>query len=144
MKKLFLYPILKDYYGNISEIEYANGNKIIYQYDNKDNITGIKFGGDTDWRYTYTYDEFNQLKSFTDNVSKRLTSYNKTIDGVKYTEVVETLGDNSQVIYGVTEEQNGKYLQSVFGKNYSISTKTNYDWATAIMRFVRRDLGLAV
>ena len=128
--ELVSYKYNQDYYNNISEIKYANGDKIIYQYDNKDNITGIKFGGDNDWRYTYTYDEFNQLKSFTDNVSKRLTSYNKTIDGVKYTEVVETLGDNSQVIYGVTEEQNGEYVQSVFGKNYSISTKTNYDSAT--------------
>lgn len=125
--ELVSYTYNQDHYSNISEIEYANGDKIIYTYDNKDNITDIKFSGDTDWRYTYTYDEYNQLKSFTDNVSKRVTTYNKTIDGVKYVEVVETLGDNSKVIYGVTEEQNGEYTQSVFGKNYSIQTETNYD-----------------
>lgn len=128
--ELVSYAYNQDYFGNISEIEYANGDKIIYSYDNKDNITGIKFNGDTDWRYTYTYDEYNQLKTFTDNVSKRRTSYNKTIDSVKYIEVVETLGDNGKVIYGVTEEQNGEYVQSVFEKNYSIKTVTNYDSKT--------------
>lgn len=128
--ELVTYEYNDDYFNNINKITYANGAAIIYSYDNKDNIIGIKFDGDTDWRYTYTYDEYNQLKSFTDNVSKRITTYNKTIDGVKYVEVVETLGDNSKVIYGVTEEQNGEYTQSVFGKNYSIKTETNFDSET--------------
>lgn len=128
--ELVSYAYNHDHYGNISEIEYANGDKIIYSYDNKDNITGIKFSGDTDWRYTYTYDEYNQLKSFTDNVSNRITTYNKTVNGVKYVEVVETLGDNSTIIYGVTEDQNGEYVQSVFGKEYSIKTETQYDSIT--------------
>lgn len=125
--ELVSYEYNDDYFNNISKITYANGAEIIYSYDNKDNIIGIKFNGDTDWRYTYTYDEYNQLKSFTDNVSKRITTYNKIIDGIKYVEVVETLGDNSKVIYGVTEEQNGEYTQSVFGKDYSIKTETNFD-----------------
>lgn len=128
--ELVTYEYNDDYFNNINKITYANGAEIIYSYDNKDNIIGIKFDGDTDWRYTYTYDEYNQLKSFTDNVSKRITTYNKTIDGVKYVEVVETLGDNSKVIYGVTEEQNGEYTQSVFGKDYSIKTETNFDSET--------------
>ena len=125
--ELVSYEYNDDYFNNISKITYANGAEIIYSYDNKDNIIGIKFNGDTDWRYTYTYDEYNQLKSFTDNVSKRITTYNKIIDGIKYVEVVETLGDNSKVIYGVTEEQNGEYTQSVFGKDYSIKTETDFD-----------------
>lgn len=128
--ELVTYEYNDDYFNNINKITYANGAAIIYSYDNKDNIIGIKFDGDTDWRYTYTYDEYNQLKSFTDNVSKRITTYNKTIDGIKYVEVVETLGDNSKVIYGVTEEQNGEYTQSVFGKDYSIKTETNFDSET--------------
>lgn len=128
--ELVTYEYNDDYFNNINKITYANGAAIIYSYDNKDNIIGIKFDGDTDWRYTYTYDEYNQLKSFTDNVSKRITTYNKTIDGVKYVQVVETLGDNSKVIYGVTEEQNGEYTQSVFGKDYSIKTETNFDSET--------------
>lgn len=128
--ELVSYEYNDDYFNNISKITYANGAEIIYSYDNKDNIIGIKFNGDTDWRYTYTYDEYNQLKSFTDNVSKRITTYNKIIDGIKYVEVVETLGDNSKVIYGVTEEQNGEYTQSVFGKDYSIKTETDFDSET--------------
>lgn len=128
--ELVSYEYKDDYFNNISKIIYANGDKVIYSYDNKDNIIGIKFNDDINWRYTYTYDEYNLLKSFTDNISKRVTTYNKTIDGVKYVEVVETLGDNSKVIFGVTEEQNGEYTQSVFGKNYSIKTETNFDSET--------------
>lgn len=128
--QLVSYEYNNDYFGNISKITYANGDEIIYSYDNKDNIIGIKFNDDSDWRYTYTYDEYNQLKSFTDNVSKRVTTYNKTIDGIKYVEVVETLGENSKVIYGITEENKGQYTQSVFGKDYSIKTETQYDSTT--------------
>lgn len=129
--QLVSYEYNNDYFGNISKITYANGDEIIYSYDNKDNIIGIKFNDDSDWRYTYTYDEYNQLKSFTDNVSKRVTTYNKTIDGIKYVEVVETLGENSKVIYGITEENKGQYTQSVFGKDYSIKTETQYDSTTS-------------
>ena len=128
--QLVSYEYNNDYFGNISKITYANGDEIIYSYDNKDNIIGIKFNDDSDWRYTYTYDEYNQLKSFTDNVSKRVTTYNKTINGIKYVEVVETLGENSKVIYGITEENKGQYTQSVFGKDYSIKTETQYDSTT--------------
>ena len=77
-----------------------------------------------------TYDEYNQLKSFTDNISNRITTYNKTIDGIKYEEVVETIGENSRIIYGITENNNGEYTQSVFGKDYSIKTETQYDSST--------------
>ncbi len=128
--ELVSYEYNNDYFDNISKITYANGDEVIYSYDNKDNIIGIKYNDDTNWRYTYTYDEYNQLKSFTDNVSERVTTYHKTIDGVKYVEVVETLGENSKVLYGVTEEQNGEYVQSVFGKKYSISTERTYDSVT--------------
>lgn len=128
--KLVSYEYNDDYYNNINKITYANGEEIIYSYDNKDNVIGIKFKGDSEWRYTYTYDEYNQLKSFTDNISNRITTYNKTIDGIKYEEVVETIGENSQIIYGITENNNGEYTQSVFGKDYSIKTETQYDSST--------------
>ena len=128
--KLVSYEYNDDYYNNINKITYANGEEIIYSYDNKDNVIGIKFKGDSEWRYTYTYDEYNQLKSFTDNISNRITTYNKTIDGIKYEEVVETIGENSQIIYGITENNNGEYTHSVFGKDYSIKTETQYDSST--------------
>lgn len=128
--KLVSYEYNDDYYNNINKITYANGEEIIYSYDNKDNVIGIKFKGDSEWRYTYTYDEYNQLKSFTDNISNRITTYNKTIDGIKYEEVVETIGENSRIIYGITENNNGEYTQSVFGKGYSIKTETQYDSST--------------
>lgn len=128
--KLVSYEYNDDYYNNINKITYANGEEIIYSYDNKDNVIGIKFKGDSEWRYTYTYDEYNQLKSFTDNISNRITTYNKTIDGIKYEEVVETIGENSRIIYGITENNNGEYTQSVFGKDYSIKTETQYDSST--------------
>ncbi len=128
--KLVSYEYNDDYYNNINKITYANGEEIIYSYDNKDNVIGIKFKGDSEWRYTYTYDEYNQLKSFTDNISNRITTYNKTIDGIKYEEVVETIGENSQIIYGITENNSGEYTQSVFGKDYSIKTETQYDSST--------------
>lgn len=128
--KLVSYEYNDDYYNNINKITYANGEEIIYSYDNKDNVIGIKFKGDSEWRYTYTYDEYNQLKSFTDNISNRITTYNKTIDGIKYEEVVETIGEKSRIIYGITENNNGEYTQSVFGKDYSIKTETQYDSST--------------
>lgn len=128
--KLVSYEYNDDYYNNINKITYANGEEIIYSYDNKDNVIGIKFKGDSEWRYTYTYDEYNQLKSFTDNISNRITTYNKTIDGIEYEEVVETIGENSQIIYGITENNNGEYTHSVFGKDYSIKTETQYDSST--------------
>lgn len=128
--ELVTYEYNDDYFNNINKITYANGAEIIYSYDNKDNVIGIKFKGDSEWRYTYTYDEYNQLKSFTDNISNRITTYNKTIDGIKYEEVVETIGENSRIIYGVTENNNGEYTQSVFGKDYSIKTETQYDSST--------------
>lgn len=128
--KLVSYEYNDDYYNNINKITYANGEEIIYSYDNKDNVIGIKFKGDSEWRYTYTYDEYNQLKSFTDNISNRITTYNKTIDGIKYEEVVETIGEKSRILYGITENNNGEYTQSVFGKDYSIKTETQYDSST--------------
>lgn len=128
--KLVSYEYNRDHFGNISKITYANGDEIIYSYDNNDNIIRIKFNNDADWRYTYTYDEFNQLKSFTDNIAKRITTYNKTIDGVKYAEVVETVGEDSKIIYGITEETAGVYTQSVFGKDYSIKNETTYNSET--------------
>lgn len=136
--KLVSYAYNRDHFGNISKITYANGDEIIYSYDNNDNIIGIKFKDDADWRYTYTYDEYNQLKSFTDNVAKRITTYNKTISGVKYIEVVETLGEESQIIYGVTDaKSDGQYTQSVFGKDYSIKSEIGYDSKTGYTTYTK-------
>lgn len=136
--KLVSYEYNRDHFGNISKITYANGDEIIYSYDNNDNIIGIKFKDDADWRYTYTYDEYNQLKSFTDNIAKRITTYNKTIDGIKYVEVVETLGEESQIIYGVTDaESDGQYIQSVFGKDYSIKSEIGYDSKTGYTTYTK-------
>lgn len=146
---LVSYTYKDDYYKNIDTITYANGMTITYAYDAKNNITGISYDGGSTWTFSYEYDAFGQLISFTDTINNTITSYNKTIDGVKYDEVVETLGEESTIVYGYVENakvpdtqsnddsdvhsddpivniSRASYTQSFFGKNYSIENSTNY------------------
>lgn len=124
---LVSYSYNNDYYKTVNTITYANGMKISYSYDTKGNITGISYDDGDTWAFTYTYDEYGNLRSFTDNINHTVTSYDKTINGVKYKEVVETTDENSTIIYSLEETNNLSCTQSLFGQNYSVTNQTSYN-----------------
>ena len=124
---LVSYSYNNDYYKTVNTITYANGMKISYSYDTKGNITGISYDDGDTWAFTYTYDEYGNLRSFTDNINHTVTSYDKTINGVKYKEVVETADENSAIIYSLEETNNLSCKQSLFGQNYSVTNQTSYN-----------------
>lgn len=131
------YQYNNDYFQNLSLISYGNGTKVLFEYEKKenkdgkvyntDNIAKISYDEGKTWRYEYTYDDYGNLKTITDNVNNTVTSYDKTIGDVKYAEVIETLGENSTIIYGITEEKAGVYTKSLFGNEYLINPIIQYD-----------------
>ena len=127
---LVSYSYNNDYYKSINTITYANGMKLSYTYDAKGNITGISYDEGETWTFTYAYDEYGNLRSYTDNINHTITSYNKTINGIKYEEVIETTDENSTIVYGLVETNDSSYTQSIFGKNYSVTNHTSYNAAT--------------
>lgn len=126
---LVSYSYNNDYYKSVNTITYANGMKISYSYDAKGNITGISYDEGDTWTFTYTYDEYGNLQSYTDTINHTVTSYDKTINGVKYKEVMETIGENSTIIYSLVETNDLSCMQSVFGQNYSVTNQTSYNAA---------------
>ena len=105
-------------HNKLNSITYGNGQAITYQYDAKQNITGIKYSGDSAWRFTYTYDRQGNVKTATDNIA----GTKATLDGDRME--VRKLSDNSLVYSSVTAED-GSVTETAFGKTYT--RKTNDD-----------------
>ena len=105
-------------HNKLNSINYGNGQTITYQYDAKQNITGVKYNGDASWRFTYTYDRQGNVKTATDNIA----GTKATLDGDRME--VRKLSDNSLVYSSVTAED-GSVTETAFGKTYT--RKTNDD-----------------
>ena len=105
-------------HNKLNSITYGNGQAITYQYDAKQNITGIKYSGDSAWRFTYTYDRQGNVKTATDNIA----GTKATLDGDRME--VRKLSDNSLVYSSVTADD-GSVTETAFGKTYT--RKTNDD-----------------
>ncbi|MFR7598192.1 MAG: hypothetical protein ACLUVI_14010 [Acutalibacteraceae bacterium] len=105
-------------HNKLNSITYGNGQAITYQYDAKQNITGIKYSGDSTWRFTYTYDRQGNVKTATDNIA----GTKATLDGDRME--VRKLSDNSLVYSSVTADD-GSVTETAFGKTYT--RKTNDD-----------------
>ena len=105
-------------HNKLNSITYGNGQAITYQYDAKQNITGIKYSGDSAWRFTYTYDRQGNVKTATDNIA----GTKATLDGDRME--VRKLSDNSLVYSSVTADD-GSVTEIAFGKTYT--RKTNDD-----------------
>ena len=41
--------------GLLKEVQYGNGGKVGYEYDEYDRLTGVKYDNETTPRYTYEY-----------------------------------------------------------------------------------------
>ena len=120
------YSYKDDYGRNIDTITYANGFEIHYMYDMKGNILSIAYNENTTPTYEYTYDVYGEVSTCIDHRNNTVTSFKKDIDGVQYQEVMQDLVTGN-ILYGITESQNGAYTKSLFGKNYTIKPIINYD-----------------
>ena len=53
--------------GLLSEVQYGNGGKVKYAYDDYDRLTGVKYDGETANRYTYEYGADGEASVVRDN-----------------------------------------------------------------------------
>lgn len=127
---LITYSYNNDYYKNIGTITYGNGDKLSYTYDERGNITEIYIGNEEKPKYEYEYDAYNNLVTYTDNSNNTITSYNKTIGEKTYEIVVQRIDDAETIIYSIEAGSDSSYVESVFGRDYSISKTISYDSAT--------------
>lgn len=123
---LVTYAYNDDYNRSLGSITYGNGKKLSYAYDTKGNITEIYIDNETSPTYEYEYDIYNNLVTYTDNSNNTITSYNKTIGEKTYEMVVQRINDGT-IIYSIDDSSDSSYVESVFGRDYSISRNISYD-----------------
>ena len=127
---LVTYSYNDDYNRSIGSIMYGNGKKLSYKYDAKGNITKIYIDNETSPKYEYEYDIYNNLISYTDYANNTITSYNKTIDEKTYEIVVQRIDDAGTIIYSIEDGLDSSYVETVFGRDYSISKTISNDSIT--------------
>lgn len=59
--------------GLLSEVQYGNGGKVGYTYDDFDRLSGVKYDGEATPRYTYEYGANGEAAEVTDANLKRTT-----------------------------------------------------------------------
>lgn len=126
--------------GAVTEAAYGNGQVIDYEYNDDNSKATIKQDDET--LYSYNYDEYGELKSITDNVSGRVTSYTTDADGNAVTEEtgddiyhklystgdedIEVVGDDTIITKTASEEDTDKtYWESENGKYSTHLTETD-------------------
>ncbi len=127
---LVSYSYNNDYQRSLGSITYSDGNSLSYSYDSNGNITEIYHNNDTEPMYTYEYDIYNNLVEYTDNANQTVTSYDKTIGEKHYEMVVQRLDADATIIYGIEESSSTSYVESIFGRDYSITDTTSFDAIT--------------
>lgn len=126
-KTLLTYSYNNDHNRSIGAITYGNGKKLSYAYDEKGNITQIYIDNENTPKYEYEYDIYNNLVTYIDHANNTITSYNKTIGEKTYEIVVQRMDDAGTIIYSIESGSDSSYVESVFGRDYSISKTVSYD-----------------
>ena len=104
----------------LSKAQYANGQSVDYNYDEKGNKLGISSDGNE--KFSYYYDDFGNLLSVKDNVNNTVTSYSKDEDDIEYTQerknnkLVHSYYNNDSVF---TEYANGSEKQTIYSSKIS-------------------------
>ena len=65
--------------GNLTEVDYANGQKIRSNYSDNHKLLQVTYDDEESPRFTYTYDELGELESKTDLVNHQKTVYNEDV-----------------------------------------------------------------
>lgn len=67
--------------GLLNEVQYGNGGKVGYTYDEFDRLTGVKYDGETSPRYTYEYGTNGQASEVKDaNLGRTVRTENDLSD----------------------------------------------------------------
>lgn len=93
-------------YDRLSRTTFANGQSILFTYDENNNITAVSYDEGLTSRYLYAYDENGILESVTDNLSGIKTIY--TDNGTELRKV----SDNTLLFSNIADE-NGNVTQSI-------------------------------
>ncbi len=130
------------YYGSnqyskqLDHILYENGQSVRYGYDALGNINAIKYSNDTDWRFTFDYNN-SETTTIIDNVQnyrKEITEKGLIITDLITDRVVYSKTDTTENFNGaeytkipndeVYEQTDGSTLQSYVLSGIANSTKT--------------------
>lgn len=130
----------------IEKITYANGQEVFYDYDDAGNVSGIKYTGDSDWRFTFDYDEDYSLVSSRDTVNNTVTEYSEngyTVKDASTNVAIYSVSGNSETYNGstfITSESAGSYnsttgvssnslqIGGVGSQNGVVSVNSEKDW----------------
>ena len=130
----------------IEKITYANGQEVFYDYDDAGNVSGIKYTGDSDWRFTFDYDEDYSLVSSRDTVNNTVTEYSEngyTVKDALTNVAIYSVSGNSETYNGstfITSESAGSYnsttgvssnslqIGGVGSQNGVVSVNSEKDW----------------
>ncbi len=120
-----------DYKQNLNSIEYANGDKLFYTYDdNTGNVLSILSNdasstnpNATKLLYEYNYDPYGELVKITDYDSKRIIEYTETDHTIKEF----TVSDTQELIIGrtistFTINESGNKEVTLFGNEFITQT----------------------
>ena len=113
--------------GILKEVQYGNGGKVVYEHDDFDRITGVKYDGESSPRYTYEYGANGQAAFMKDNNLNRIhqTEYDLAERPVQST--IRDTSDN--LIYRTTLTYDGKNRLSDFAESLpEESHKTSYTY----------------
>ncbi len=93
----------------VSQIRFANGDTINYQYDNQQQLTGIKYGDQL--RFSYEYDDLGQLLTKTDYFAQeKYVVFGEQTAVYKLNNLLDPIR-----VYGYNEDG---YQETVNGKTY--------------------------
>ena len=103
----------------LSKILYGNNGFRQYSYDSKDRLTGVKFEGDVDNRFTYTYNQKGEVTEKTDAQSGTLTRY--TGDMVEEYDITGTTLKHSYVT------NNDRFIEQVGSRTWITEYKNDIE-----------------
>jgi len=126
--------------GRLNQVQFGNGQKISYEYDLLDRITGKSINGVK--RYTYDYDENGNIALVTDNRDNSMTRYFYSLTD-RLTGIQDTFGNKTDFIYDnvgnvkkVNENINGQNFSTIYDNNKDYDpTSVTYNNGNSILSY---------
>lgn len=100
--------------SRLESITYGNGGSVSYTYDEYDRVIGIKYNGNSTYRFEYGYDTLGNVTSIIDNETNRKVLYNEG--------TVEVYSGNN-LLYCSGYDANGDFFEYEGLEDFVYTTK---------------------
>ncbi len=114
--------------GMLKEVQYGNGGKVGYEYDEYDRLTGVKYDGEATPRYTYEYGANGQAMRVEDKNLNRVQQVEYDLAERPMQKTIRDL-ETDELIYRTTLQYDGKNRLKDFSEQTAEgSHRTSYTY----------------